>query len=276
MSTNTTDQLGNLLTFNSTPQRVISLVPSNTELLHYLIPSEKVVGITKFCIKPNSWFTSKARVGGTKNIAFDTIKKLNPDLIIANKEENEKYQIEELSKLYPVWVSEVNTLKDAYHLINELGTLLEAKEKAVQLIKKIKENFKSFTPIKVRLKVAYFIWNNPKMVVGNNNFINHLLKKCGFENAFSSISRYPQVSDKEILKENPDIIFLSSEPFPFKEKHVSDFQNNFPNSKIYLVDGELFSWYGPRLLESASYFTDLIKKITVDFDVDKTRLSTPI
>src|ERR1700741_3198050 len=106
------DQTGRKISIPQIPQRIISLVPSQTELLFDLGLDKEVVGITKFCVHPPEWFQTKTRVGGTKQLKIDLIKQLQPDLIIANKEENVKEQIEELEKHFPVWISDVNNLED--------------------------------------------------------------------------------------------------------------------------------------------------------------------
>lgn len=237
-------------------------MPSQTELLYDLGLRDEVVGITKFCIHPNEWFRSKTRVGGTKKVDLKKIKQLNPDLIIGNKEENDKEQIEELMKDYPVWMSDIYTLKDALNMIIQIGELVGKQKEATLLKLKIESQFLSIselassTPL---IKTAYFIWRKPYMVAGNNTFINDMLSCCGFINVFATndFARYPEINSEQIAKANPEIILLSSEPYPFKEKHIQEFQILCPNAKIMIVDGELFSWYGSRLLHTPSYFEKL-------------------
>src|SRR6185503_8492334 len=128
-----TDQLGRTISLENPPRRIISLVPSQTELLHDLGLEEEVVGITKFCIHPTDWFRHKTRVGGTKDIRSDVILNLQPDLIIANKEENQSQQIEELSPHFPVWISDISTLSDALEMIRALGDLTDRSPQADSL-----------------------------------------------------------------------------------------------------------------------------------------------
>src|SRR5689334_18071707 len=118
-----TDQIGRTISLNKTPRRIISLVPSQTELLYDLGLSDEVVGITKFCVHPEEWFRNKPRVGGTKQLNMDIIHHLQPDLVIANKEENVREQVEELASHYPVWVSDINNPDDAYWMMKELGSI---------------------------------------------------------------------------------------------------------------------------------------------------------
>ena len=262
-----TDQLNRKIEIASTPRRIISLVPSQTELLYDLGLREEVVGITKFCIHPEEWFRSKTRVGGTKKYDLEKIKALKPDLIIGNKEENDQEQIEELMKHYTVWMSDIYSLQDAYDMITRVGVLVGKSKEAIHLKLEVEAKFNSFfiecEALKVPTKTAYFIWNDPYMTAGHDTFINEMLKLCGFENVFlHKSSRYPEVNNEEILEANPDLILLSSEPYPFKEKHVEQFQALLPSAQIRIVDGEMFSWYGSRLLRSSEYFRQLLKGIS--------------
>lgn len=249
------DQMQRSVQINGTPKRIVSLVPSQTELLFDLGLEEQIVGITKFCIHPDKLFRTKKRVGGTKQYHFDRIEALEPDLIIGNKEENDQKQIEALAKIYPVWMSDIKTLEDALLMIRQLGEITETQNKAIAIANKIEASFQNFKP-EERKSAAYFIWKNPYMVAGQATFIDEMLNKAGFVNVFKK-ERYPATTMEEIIALNPSCILLSSEPFPFKEKDIKEFQACLPNSKIFIVDGELFSWYGTRLLKSISYFKQL-------------------
>ncbi len=266
-----TDQMNRKIELTETPKRIISLVPSQTELLYDIGLRDEVVGITKFCIHPEEWFRSKTRIGGTKKYDFEKIKQLQPDLIIGNKEENEEQQIEELSKHYKVWMSDIYNLKDALSMIVSIGALVGKNESATNLKLQIEYLFNQFSAASSEIKnpkseikkVAYFIWQNPYMVAGRNTFIDDMLARCGFNNVFGhqTFSRYPEVTDEQIKAAQPDVIFLSSEPFPFKEKHIQEFKILCPKAKVVIVDGELFSWYGSRLLQSPAYFNELIQSL---------------
>jgi ABC-type Fe3+-hydroxamate transport system substrate-binding protein len=251
--------------------RIISLVPSQTELLSYLYLDEEVIGITKFCIHPEEWFRSKTRVGGTKNINLKTIQQLSPDLIIANKEENVKEQIEMLAEKYDVWITDVNNLADAIQMIRDMGKLTGKAKPASGLAFKINEGFEKlennffeshkFSKPVSFIKAAYFIWKDPYMVAGGNTFINDMMHYCGLENVFADQNRYPQITLEEVKRKNVELILLSSEPYPFKEKHKAQIHEQIEGVKIELVDGEMFSWYGSRLLKSISYFQNFRKYI---------------
>ena len=259
-----TDQLNRHIEFIFPPGRIISLVPSQSELLWHLGLHEELVGITKFCIHPDEMFRKVTRVGGTKEINFDAINKLQPDLIIANKEENEQEQIEELCKHYPVWISDIYNLEDALKMIEKVGLITNREEKASELILSIRGKNESFKKQEQRSKnkekkVAYLIWKNPYMAAGRKTFITEMLRECGFTNVFENHKdRYPEITTQNLREEKPDFIFLSSEPYTFKEKHIEELKAHLPNTKIMLVDGEMFSWYGSRLLYAFDYFVKFL------------------
>ena len=255
------DQTKRKITLDKFPSRIISVVPSQTELLHSLELNEEVIGITKFCLHPEEWFRNKTRVGGTKQLNIDQIKKLNPDLIIANKEENVKEQIEELEKDFPVWVSDVNNLNDAYEMIIQIGLLTNKTHQAQTLTRQIKEEFSRLQTPDYRLRTIYLIWQKPYMTIGRDTFTHSMLEAAGFENIFKSKTRYPETTIDELQTANCQLLLLSSEPFPFKQKHIEKLQPQLPGTKIILVDGEMFSWYGSRLLKAPEYFLLLKKTI---------------
>lgn len=251
------DQLGDVITVPDFPTRIVSLVPSQTELLYDLGLGERVVGITKFCIYPQEWFETKTRVGGTKQVKLDVVKSLEPDLIIGNKEENTREEIEELRKIAPVWMSDIDTLDDALKMISEIGSLTNTLDKAKEIAASIHTSFQEFQTPETGKTVLYLIWKNPYMGAAEGTFIHDLLTNVlQLKNGLTQQKRYP-VIDFDNVKEQPDYIFLSSEPFPFNESHILELENRFPKSKIVLVDGEYFSWYGSRLLGTAEYFTSL-------------------
>ena len=251
------NQLNNEIQYKILRNKIISIVPSQTEFLYDLGLEEEVVGITKFCIYPEHWFRSKTRIGGTKQLKIDVITELNPDLIIGNKEENERSQIEELQEKFPVWLSDIVTFEDALNMMRTIGKLVNREVKANQIVQQIidkKKNFDlNFTSNK-RLKVAYFIWRKPYMVAANDTYINEMLRTFGAENIFESKVRYPEIELQDLKKYDVDAIFLSSEPYPYKKKHLAEFQAACPNAKVILVDGEAFSWYGSRMLKAFDYF----------------------
>ncbi|WP_435263781.1 ABC transporter substrate-binding protein [Tenacibaculum sp. nBUS_03] len=259
------DQINRTVTLKTTPKRIISLVPSQTELLVDLGLEDFLVGVTKFCIHPKHLKKNKVIVGGTKNIKINTIKELKPDIILCNKEENTKEIVEECEKIATTHVSDIFTLNDTKKLIKQYGTIFNRKNEALNILNKLNfeiRSFNNFIKEKDYKKVAYFIWRKPWMVAGNNNFINHLLSLNKFSNIYINKERYPEIDITKIQQEgNPDLILLSSEPYPFKEQHVFEIQEHVQQSKIIFVDGEMFSWYGSRLLKAFNYFKQLHNRI---------------
>jgi ABC-type Fe3+-hydroxamate transport system substrate-binding protein len=255
------DQLNRKIELPLVPKRIVSAVPSQTELLFYLGLDEEIVGITKFCIHPADKFKTTTKVGGTKQLNIELIKELKPDLIIANKEENDQSQIEALMAVCPVWVSDISNLDEAYDMILKVGGLVDKKGQAQLLVAYIKYQFSQLVAKAFDLKVAYLIWRKPYMVAGRQTFIDDMLQKCGWVNIFDS-DRYPEVTPEMLITANPEVVILSSEPYPFNQNHIDEFKTLLPNAQVILVDGEMFSWYGSRLLHSPAYFDQLIENIT--------------
>ncbi len=258
-----TDQLGRPVQLNKTPKRIVSLVPSQTELIADLGLEAYLVGITKFCVHPAYLRKTKTIVGGTKQVHFDRIKSLAPELILCNKEENTKEMVCELEKIAPTHVSDVKTIKDNYSLIKMYADMLHCEEEGNKMIQAIKQARIDFSKNKTSPKtVLYFIWKDPWMSVGRDTFIHEMLKENNFNNYCENKLRYPEIDlDKVKSGEIPDIIFLSSEPYPFKKQHQKALEVMFPDSTIVLVNGEYFSWYGSRLAKAYEYF----KKLHVNF-----------
>ncbi len=255
------DQIGNSHNFETAPKRIVSLVPSQTELLFDLGLEAQIIGITKFCVHPYHLKRTKEIVGGTKKVNFEKIKLLQPDIVICNKEENTVAIVDELSKICPVWVTDIITIEDNLAMITAFGQLFNKMIKAQLWIDKIDlyyREFSKFVQERPKLKVAYFIWKNPYMAAGSNNFINTMLQLNNFENIYASIDRYPEIELKKIrLEGDPDLVFLSSEPYPFKEEDAFEIGRFTHHAKTVFVDGEMFSWYGTRILKSFEYFKNL-------------------
>jgi ABC-type Fe3+-hydroxamate transport system substrate-binding protein len=260
-----TDQLNNIIDLPNFPKRIISIVPSQSELLWDLGLREELVGITKFCIHPQQMFKSVERVGGTKTLNLDKIRALKPDVIIGNKEENEQSQILELQKEFPVWMSDIFTLQDALQMIEGIGALVNKTQQAQTIKNTIQTSFLNL-PHKPQ-SVLYLIWNKPYMAAGKGTFIGDMLSKIGLQNATlrasatDNMNRYPELSIEDIKALNPELVFLSSEPYPFKQEHMDELQQHLPTSKIILVDGEMFSWYGTRLIKSRAYLNEIMELI---------------
>jgi len=253
------DQLGRKIQLDEPPKKIISLVPSLTELLFDLGLDEHIAGRTKFCIHPQGKVEKVTSIGGVMGFKYHKIEEIQPDLILASKEENAKNEILELDKQFPVWVSDVHNLTDALEMISSIGKMCNKEEKAKKLTKNIENNFRELDDIPAGvIRGIYLIWKNPYYTINRNTFIHDMLKRCGVENVFASKEDdYPIIKEKEIKEKNPDYIFLPSEPYNFKEKDLEEFRKKFPGKEIKRVDGEYFSWYGSHLLKAPTYFKQI-------------------
>lgn len=254
------DQCGRTITLNYPPQRIISVVPSQTELLFDLGLEAKIDGVTWFCVHPKEKCKAKTQIGGTKNLKTDKIKGMHPDLIIANKEENEQEQIEELARHIPTWISDIKNLDDSLSMIKSLGEITGTQLKANEIAEQIAFAF-SALPQAPPLKVLYLIWRKPWMSIGSDTFIHDMLTRIGLVNVCAGAERYPKLTIEQINELKPEMILLSSEPYPFKEQDVNSLNELLPLSKILLADGEMFSWYGSRLLKAAEYLREFVLEL---------------
>ena len=244
------------------PNKIISLVPSQTELLHYLGLQNEVIGITKFCVHPAEWFKNKIKIGGTKNVNIQKVQQLKPDLIIGNKEENVKEQVVALANEFSVWVTDINKLEEAFVMIKNIGELTNKVDQAHALIANIRNEFLKLRVRAYSVKACYIIWRNPYMTIGGDTFISDIMKHCRFQNIFEDKYRYPEITLQEIKDRDCQVVLLSSEPYPFKKNHINEIQAHLPGVKIVLTDGEMFSWYGSRLLLAPDYFNSLLKSLS--------------
>jgi ABC-type Fe3+-hydroxamate transport system substrate-binding protein len=254
------DQIGREVKLGNKPKRIVSLVPSITYTLASFEMENEVKGISLFCKYPSHWKKEKTIIGGPKNIKIDRIKKLNPDLILASKEENNKKDIELLSQYFPVYVSDVKDYKSNLDFLDDMGTLLKKDEMANLFIHNIKNLHQKIQKLNNKRKSAvYLIWKDPYMSVGGDTFINEMMKEAGFDNVYSNTNRYPTITIKDIKEKNPEILLLSSEPYPFKQNHKDEWEKILPDTKVKLVKGELFTWFGTYPLIAYKYFINLSK-----------------
>jgi iron complex transport system substrate-binding protein len=263
-----TDQIGQVIKLKGIPQRIVSLVPSQTELLFDLGLGDRIVACTKFCIHPGEMPGWVQRVGGTKNPNITKIKALKPDLVIANKEENTLEEIKLISKFCSVWVSDVNTFENALEMITSVGVITGTESKSVELANQIQSQFaelKRECGLLPSLNVAYIIWKNPLMIAGTDNFISSVLSLINLNNPWSYEKfRYPEVSERKLKNSQLDYLLLSSEPFPFKEKDCEEMKLKFQKTEAVLVDGEMFSWYGSRMLKMKDYLLNFRKSLAAN------------
>lgn len=253
------DMVGRLVKVSKPIQRIVSLVPSQTEFLYEIGLKDKIVGQTVFCIHPKAHFKKAEKIGGTKKVRYEDLDALQPDFIICNKEENSSEIVDTLAQKYPVWVSDIKNIDDALYMMRALGELLQAKTETDALLERIELSLKQ-SKIRHHYSCLYLVWRKPYMAVGSDTFISHMLERAGFKNLMPG-TRYPELDVEQMLSINPELILLSSEPYPFKEKHLEELQALLPNTKILMVDGELFSWYGSRLLNSKPYFNELQRQL---------------
>ncbi len=240
------------------PRRILSLVPSITELLVDLGLEEQLIGVTKFCVHPAHLRKTRQIIGGTKNLRMEVIRSLQPDLIIANKEENVKEQVLALAEDFPVWVSEAGSVAEAVELIRNTGALTGTLPAAETLIAGLRERMRRLTEHRPSppKRTLYLIWRGPWMSVGGDTFIHDMLQLAGLENVCGGMRRYPELSAEEMQALRPDLILLSSEPYPFGDAHLAEIQALVPGVEVRLADGEFFSWYGSRMLPAMDYLRD--------------------
>lgn len=250
------DQMNQTIRLQTPAKRIVSLVPSQTEFLHAIGCADELIGLTKFCVHPIEWHQTKIRVGGTKNLNLETIRNLQPDLIIGNKEENSKEDIEILQQQFPVYMSDIYTVSDALKMMEDLGILTGKSSLANQILDQVRIDFQNLPQF--NKKIIYLIWQDPLMAVGPNTFIGEMLRLSGFENVISDANvRYIELSADDLKQLNPEVILLSSEPYPFTPQHCDSFYEKFQiTSRI--VDGEMFSWYGSRMLKFKGYLDNLL------------------
>ena len=250
------DAMGREVQLAPPARRIVSLVPSQTELLHDLGLDEEVVGLTTFCARPPGWRARKARLGGTKAVARERLLALHPDLVLANQEENTREDVEWLAARVPVYVTRVATLDEALSMIRAVGTLVDRAACADELAVAIAAGFAALANLPAR-RAAYLIWRRPWMVAGGDTFIADVMRRGGLVNVFADRPRYPAVDAAELRAAAPELLLCSSEPFPFGSAHARELEAAVPGARALQVDGELFSWYGSRLRYTPDYLRRL-------------------
>lgn len=250
------DQMGFEVNLEFLPRRIVSLVPSQTELLYDLGLEDRIVGVTKFCIHPDQARKSKTIIGGTKKFDLNRIAALKPDLIIGNKEENYPEGIEFLRNRFAVWMSDIEDLEGALAMISDVSTLTGTEEKGNSIVSTIRVGLQSAGKLPPR-RTLYLMWYDPWMGAASSTFIHAMMQQLGLVNVLESRSRYPTLEVEDMVALQPELVLLSSEPFPFAEKHRAQLQQFLPNATILDVNGEYFSWYGSRLLLIPDYVRGL-------------------
>jgi len=255
------DQIGTTVILDGPARRIVSLVPSQTAWFHALGLDDEMVGITRFCTLPDHWHKTKTRVGGTKDVHLDQVSALAPDLIVANREENVREQVEALSKIAPVWTSDVHDLDSAVGMMRGTAGLVGRENEAEALIEEMLIRFANMAPLGHPLRTAYIIWKDPWMIVGGDTFIHDMMSRCGLVNVFADRKRYPQTGLNELAAKHCELILLSSEPYPFKEQDRDRLAALFPGVRVECTDGVPFSWYGGPLLQAPAAFRALLDRL---------------
>ena len=252
------DALGRPVRLDAPPRRIVSLVPSQTELLADLGLDAEVVGLTRFCVHPDGWKAAKTIVGGTKTINVPRLVGLAPDLVIANKEENPREEIEAVAaEGVPVYVTDVADVDGALAMIRSVGRLVDQEPEAEVLADEIAAGFARLGTEAEPLRALYLIWRDPWMTVGGDTFVSDVMDRAGLANVAAERDRYPALSDDEIRALDPDVVLLSSEPYPFSDTHIAEVQALVPDARVVLADGEAFSWYGSRLRHTPGVLASL-------------------
>jgi ABC-type Fe3+-hydroxamate transport system substrate-binding protein len=254
------DASGFALALPRPPRRIVSLIPSITETLCALGLADALVGITAYCVEPRALVRGKTRIGGEKDPDLAAIRELQPDLVVANIEENVREHVDTLRGWnIPVWVTYPRTVAQGLAMIRELGELTGTLPRAEAILGDLEPLYprvRATTARRRPVPVFYPIWRTPWMTVNADTYIHDLLAVCGAANIFGDRpARYPTVTLEEVAARRPEVILLPDEPFRFRRTHVQDFApyTDVPAvraGRIHLVDGKPFSWHGPRVGEA--------------------------
>ncbi len=256
------DALGRPLTVNRPPGRIVSLVPSITEALFAFGLGERVVAVTRFCIEPPDGVRDKEKVGGTKDVATARVNELAPDLVIANVEENTRPDIDALIAAgLPVFVTYPRTVRSAIDELRTLAEITGAQDAAAPILAEAEaELAQALADQQPTTRVFCPIWRRPWMTIGPDTYMHDLISLCGGENIYADAEgRYPEVTLEDVAQRRPDVVLLPDEPYPFTEKHEAEVIETMPGVRIYLVDGKLMCWYGPRIPEAIRMLRALLR-----------------
>ncbi len=255
------DDCGRTLRLARRPQRIISLCPSLTETLCALGAGERLVGRTRYCVHPQPAIAQVPACGGTKNPDLSAILALEPDLVIAEKEENRREDVEALGARIPVHVSAIESVPDALASCLRLAELLGEPAAGRRLADGIDTAWQALPRLSAPLRVLYLIWRRPWMAAGAGTYIDAVLSRCGLDNVATRLpGRYPVLEPEAFATLDVDLCLLSSEPYPFARKHFGEVGALLPGARIERVDGEMFSWYGARMLPAAGYLADCLRR----------------
>lgn len=263
------DHLGRLVSAIDHPSKIVSLSPSQTELVCFLGLESLLVGVTDNCKHPYHLKSILPNLGSPNRVDLEIIESLNPDIILCNKEETGFNELSQLEAIAPTHFSSVNSIDNMLQLIRDYGELLNCRTASINLIQKINfklSNFQKVVNEQPVRKVVYFLKADPWMAVGGSNYTNALLELNKFINIYAHMSQTPKIDIERIRYEgDPDVIFLSDESFKFEDSHALKLGNYSNRSVTVFANGELFSRFGPRLLKALDYFTELHKRLDSHF-----------
>ena len=247
------------------PERIVSLVPSLTEALFAFGAGERVVGRTRYCLWPPRAVGKVPTVGGTKKVDVPRLLELEPDLVVAVREENSRENVEMIQGSgVPVFVGAPESVEGALWLLRELARVVEAPrtEAVLNPIERVYGRLREGGGRVQSRRVFVPIWKNPYMSVGSDTYAHDVLETCGGENVCGGSTRYPVLTLEEVEAAQPEIVLLPDEPYPFSAEDLEDFYAlDIPaahSDRIHLVDGKLLTWYGPRMASSLSQLAALL------------------
>jgi ABC-type Fe3+-hydroxamate transport system substrate-binding protein len=245
-----TDDLGRRIDLTAPPHRIVSLVPSLTELVCVLERGDRLVGVTEYCVEPPDVVARLPTVGGTKTPDLQRIIELRPELVLANAEENRREDFQSLIAAgVTVWVSFPCTLAAAKASVDGIGQVIDAGPLAVALVQAITAAERGTAG---SMRVFCPIWRKPWMSFNRDTYADDLLRVAGGENVCAGqADRYPVVDLEAVRHADPQVILLPSEPYPFGERHLTHLAplaetSAIRNRRVHLIDGKALFWYGPR------------------------------
>ncbi|TMB99361.1 MAG: cobalamin-binding protein [Chloroflexi bacterium] len=263
-----TDALNRSINLEQPAARIVSLVPSITEALFTFGLNEAIVGVTRYCVEPAAGVAEKAKVGGTKMLDVRSVLDLQPDLVIANAEENRQEDIRQLLAAgQRVFVTFPRTVASAVQMLRQLAQMTGSTEAATPILDEAEAALaeaRQANHSRPRLRVFCPIWRRPWMTVGPNTYMHDFIAACGGFNVFSERhERYPKAELDEVARRVPQVILLPNEPYPFAPKHIGELTEYkyvpaVRDKRIYLLDGKHLCWYGPRIAGSLRYVQGLL------------------
>jgi ABC-type Fe3+-hydroxamate transport system substrate-binding protein len=254
---------------NPDARRIVSLVPSLTEALFVLGLGDRVVGVTEWCVHPAEAVAALPKVGGTKSPDLDAIHALSPDLVIANHEENRRRDVERLQASgVPVWVTYPRTVAEGARLLGDIAELGATSERIASVVEPTHVAVREAAAVRPLTPVPVFcpIWRDPWMTIGRDTYAHDLLTLCGGHNVFAAREdrRYPRIELDDVAAARPDVILLPDEPYSFGPRDAAELQLlDVPaatSGRIYLIDGTLLSWYGPRIQRAIETLRRLLRR----------------